>query len=68
MNRSTDRAIPSRVHPQIAWATLQTLAEGARLATKQLWPHKEVTGASLPPAVRPVVSEASAGAAANEIA
>ena len=25
------------VHPQIAWAKLQTLAEGAAIATKQLW-------------------------------
>jgi 5-methyltetrahydropteroyltriglutamate--homocysteine methyltransferase len=26
-----------RVHPQIMWAKLRALAEGARLATKQLW-------------------------------
>jgi 5-methyltetrahydropteroyltriglutamate--homocysteine methyltransferase len=25
------------VHPQIAWAKLQTLAEGAAIASKQLW-------------------------------
>ena len=27
-----------RVHPQIQWAKLEALAEGARLASKQLWP------------------------------
>ena len=26
-----------RVHPQVMWAKLETLAEGARLASKQLW-------------------------------
>ena len=26
-----------RVHPSIMWAKLQTLAEGAKLASKQLW-------------------------------
>jgi 5-methyltetrahydropteroyltriglutamate--homocysteine methyltransferase len=26
-----------RVHPSIMWAKLQSLAEGARLATKELW-------------------------------
>lgn len=26
-----------RVHPQIAWAKLQSLADGAKLATKRLW-------------------------------
>ena len=35
---STDCGLGGRVHPQIAWAKLQALAEGARLATKQLWP------------------------------
>jgi hypothetical protein len=25
------------VHPSIMWAKLETLAEGARLATKELW-------------------------------
>jgi 5-methyltetrahydropteroyltriglutamate--homocysteine methyltransferase len=33
----TDCGLGYRVHPQIAWAKLKTLAEGARLATKQLW-------------------------------
>jgi 5-methyltetrahydropteroyltriglutamate--homocysteine methyltransferase len=27
----------ARVHPQIQWAKLRTLAEGAALASKQLW-------------------------------
>jgi 5-methyltetrahydropteroyltriglutamate--homocysteine methyltransferase len=26
-----------RVHPSIMWAKFEALAEGARLATKQLW-------------------------------
>lgn len=30
-------AFTRRVHPTIMWAKLQTLAEGARLATKELW-------------------------------
>jgi 5-methyltetrahydropteroyltriglutamate--homocysteine methyltransferase len=34
---STDCGLGGRVHPQIAWAKLGALAEGARLATKQLW-------------------------------
>lgn len=28
-----------RVHPSIQWAKLESLAEGARLATKTLWKH-----------------------------
>jgi 5-methyltetrahydropteroyltriglutamate--homocysteine methyltransferase len=27
----------SAVHPTIAWAKLETLAEGARLASRELW-------------------------------
>jgi 5-methyltetrahydropteroyltriglutamate--homocysteine methyltransferase len=34
---STDCGLGGRVHPQVAWAKLETLGEGARLATKQLW-------------------------------
>ena len=33
----TDCGLGGRVHPEIAWAKLKTLAEGAALATKQLW-------------------------------
>jgi 5-methyltetrahydropteroyltriglutamate--homocysteine methyltransferase len=33
----TDCGLGGRIHPQIAWAKLQVLAEGARLATKELW-------------------------------
>jgi len=33
----TDCGLGGRVHPQIAWAKLETLAQGADLATKQLW-------------------------------
>jgi 5-methyltetrahydropteroyltriglutamate--homocysteine methyltransferase len=34
---STDCGLGYRVHPQIAWAKLKTLAAGARLASKELW-------------------------------
>jgi 5-methyltetrahydropteroyltriglutamate--homocysteine methyltransferase len=33
----TDCGLGFRVHPQIAWAKLRALAEGAALATRQLW-------------------------------
>jgi 5-methyltetrahydropteroyltriglutamate--homocysteine methyltransferase len=35
---STDCGLGGRVHPQIAWAKLETLARGAELATRRLWP------------------------------
>src|SRR5690606_10810623 len=34
---STDCGLGGRIHPQIAWAKLATLAEGARQATERLW-------------------------------
>jgi 5-methyltetrahydropteroyltriglutamate--homocysteine methyltransferase len=34
----SDCGLGGRVHPQIAWAKLESLAQGAALATKQLWP------------------------------
>jgi 5-methyltetrahydropteroyltriglutamate--homocysteine methyltransferase len=33
----TDCGLGGRIHPQIAWAKLQALAEGARLASEELW-------------------------------
>ena len=33
----TDCGMGMRVHPQIAWAKLKALSEGAALATKELW-------------------------------
>ncbi|HEY7466496.1 MAG TPA: cobalamin-independent methionine synthase II family protein [Dehalococcoidia bacterium] len=33
----TDCGMGNRVHPQIGWAKLKALSEGAELATKQLW-------------------------------
>jgi 5-methyltetrahydropteroyltriglutamate--homocysteine methyltransferase len=33
----TDCGMGGRVHPQIGWAKLKALVEGARLASKQLW-------------------------------
>jgi 5-methyltetrahydropteroyltriglutamate--homocysteine methyltransferase len=34
---STDCGLGGRVHAQIAWAKLKALADGAELATRQLW-------------------------------
>jgi 5-methyltetrahydropteroyltriglutamate--homocysteine methyltransferase len=34
---STDCGLGGRVHPQIAWAKLEALAQGAALASQQLW-------------------------------
>jgi 5-methyltetrahydropteroyltriglutamate--homocysteine methyltransferase len=34
---STDCGLGGRIHPQIAWAKLEALAQGAALATRQLW-------------------------------
>ena len=34
---STDCGLGGRVHPQIAWAKLEALSQGAELATHQLW-------------------------------
>ena len=36
----TDCGLGGRVHPQIARAKLKALSEGARLATRQLWPER----------------------------
>lgn len=34
---STDCGLGGRIHPQIAWAKLDSLAQGAELASKRLW-------------------------------
>jgi 5-methyltetrahydropteroyltriglutamate--homocysteine methyltransferase len=34
---STDCGLGGRIHPQIAWAKLAALANGAKLATRDLW-------------------------------
>jgi 5-methyltetrahydropteroyltriglutamate--homocysteine methyltransferase len=34
---SSDCGLGGRVHPQIAWAKVETLAQGATLASRQLW-------------------------------
>ena len=34
---ATDCGLGGRIHPQIAWAKLRTLVEGAELATQRLW-------------------------------
>ena len=33
----TDRGLGGRVHPQIAWAKLRVLRNGAAIASKKLW-------------------------------
>ncbi len=33
----TDCGLGGRIHPQVAWAKLAALAEGAQLATRELW-------------------------------
>jgi 5-methyltetrahydropteroyltriglutamate--homocysteine methyltransferase len=35
---STDCGLGGRIHPQIAWAKLESLARGAAIASKRLWP------------------------------
>ena len=37
---STDCGLGGRVHPDIAWAKLEALAQGAALASRQLWGSK----------------------------
>jgi 5-methyltetrahydropteroyltriglutamate--homocysteine methyltransferase len=39
---STDCGLGGRLHPQIAWAKLGTLGDGARRATAELWPAATV--------------------------
>jgi 5-methyltetrahydropteroyltriglutamate--homocysteine methyltransferase len=34
---STDCGLGGRIHPQIAWANLEALAQGAALASRELW-------------------------------
>jgi len=34
---STDCGMGSRIHPELGWAKLASLAEGAKLATERLW-------------------------------
>ena len=34
---STDCGLGGRIHPDIAWAKLEVLSEGARIAARQLW-------------------------------
>jgi 5-methyltetrahydropteroyltriglutamate--homocysteine methyltransferase len=41
---ATDCGFRTRVHPQIAWAKLETLVAGARLASAKLWPTTPTSG------------------------
>jgi 5-methyltetrahydropteroyltriglutamate--homocysteine methyltransferase len=34
---STDCGLGGRIHPDIAWAKLEALAQGADIATRRLW-------------------------------
>jgi len=34
---STDCGLGGRIHPELAWAKLRALADGARLASERLW-------------------------------
>jgi 5-methyltetrahydropteroyltriglutamate--homocysteine methyltransferase len=34
----TDCGLGGRVHPQLAWAKLRALSDGAALASERLWP------------------------------
>ena len=34
----TDCGLGGRIHPQLAWAKLEALVAGARLASRALWP------------------------------
>ena len=43
----TDCGLGGRVHPQIAWAKLRALSEGAALASKKLWNSRGKNGKSL---------------------
>ena len=40
----TDCGMGFRVHPQIAWAKFKVLAEGAALASKELWGARTTVG------------------------
>lgn len=33
----TDCGLRARAHPQVAWAKLKALSEGAQIATERLW-------------------------------
>jgi 5-methyltetrahydropteroyltriglutamate--homocysteine methyltransferase len=44
----TDCGLGGRVHPQIAWAKLRALVEGARLASTELWGEKSLVNAIRP--------------------
>ena len=37
---STDCGLGGRTHPQIAWAKLEALTEGAALASRELWGYQ----------------------------
>jgi 5-methyltetrahydropteroyltriglutamate--homocysteine methyltransferase len=46
----TDCGFRTRCHPQIAWAKLRALGEGAKIASARLWPER--AGASVPSQAR----------------
>jgi 5-methyltetrahydropteroyltriglutamate--homocysteine methyltransferase len=44
---STDCGMGSRIHPQLGWAKLEALSEGARLASNRLWSKEQAATATL---------------------
>jgi 5-methyltetrahydropteroyltriglutamate--homocysteine methyltransferase len=44
----TDCGFGGRLHPELAWAKLQSLVEGARIASRRLWPPRGERAASAP--------------------
>jgi 5-methyltetrahydropteroyltriglutamate--homocysteine methyltransferase len=48
-----------RVHPTIQWAKLEALAEGARLASKELWGRGKKAAAKKVAAKKPAARKAA---------
>jgi 5-methyltetrahydropteroyltriglutamate--homocysteine methyltransferase len=44
---STDCGMGSRIHPQLGWAKLEALSEGARLASGRLWSKEQAATGTL---------------------
>ena len=49
---ATDCGLGGRVHPMVAWAKLEALAQGAALASKQLWRSAASNGRRMPAILR----------------
>jgi 5-methyltetrahydropteroyltriglutamate--homocysteine methyltransferase len=53
---STDCGLGGRIHPQIAWAKLEMLSQGAKIASKELWRKPAAKKSSRKPAKRAATS------------